>query len=75
MCIRMTDFELEKSDNGSEFIAYYEDWRHNPTLHQTPVTWAVPAGAGGGAAELVVEQITSPFILKTYQRGSYDNSR
>ena len=26
----------------------------NQTLHQTPDTWAVPAGAGGGAGELVV---------------------
>ena len=26
----------------------------NQTLHQTPDTWAVPAGAGGVAAELVV---------------------
>ena len=27
---------------------------HNQTLHQTPDTWAAPAGAGGGAGELVV---------------------
>ena len=26
----------------------------NQTLHQTPDTWAAPAGAGGGAGELVV---------------------
>ena len=26
----------------------------NQTLHQTPVTWAVPAGVGGGAGELNV---------------------
>jgi len=29
---------------------------HNQTLHQTPVTWAVPAGAGGGAGELSVRR-------------------
>jgi hypothetical protein len=28
----------------------------NQTLHQTPVTWAVAAGAGGGAGELNVGQ-------------------
>jgi hypothetical protein len=27
---------------------------HNKTLHQTPDTLAVPAGAGGGAGELNV---------------------
>ena len=27
----------------------------NQALHQTPDTWAVPAGASGGAGELVVE--------------------
>jgi hypothetical protein len=31
-----------------------ELWAANQTLHQTPDTWAVPAGAGGGVGELVV---------------------
>ena len=26
----------------------------NQALHQAPDAWAVPAGAGGGAAELIV---------------------
>jgi len=31
----------------------------NQTLHQTPDTWVVLAGAGGGAGELVVGNATS----------------
>jgi hypothetical protein len=35
--------------------AHIGDFRFaNQTLHQTPDTWAVLAGAGGGAGELVV---------------------
>ena len=40
--------------NDYGFVASSKHLRHNPTLHQTPVTWAVPAGACGGAGELNV---------------------
>jgi len=33
----------------------------NQTLHQTPDTWAVPAGAGGGAGELGVRYQNNKF--------------
>ena len=35
----------------------FDDGKHGTidfSMHQTPDTWAVPAGAGGGAGELVV---------------------
>ena len=37
--------------------------RHNTTLHQTPDSYAVPAGAGGGAGELIVEPKTNIKML------------
>ena len=51
------NFDSEKGSRSlmwKRFLRQSKIELANQTLHQTPDTWAVPAGARGGAGELVV---------------------